>query len=94
MLVAPHLRSVLILRPAGDDVAAAAEEVRVLVVEEEEARVLVLVVRGRVEVEVAMLLRADEVDTVLGAALTREDDDEEAPEPGHFPNNGLHPVPQ
>ena len=90
---APHLRSVLTLSFAGEEVAAGADEVRVLVVE---ARmlVLVLVVTGRVDV--VRLRAVDDVAIVVGAALDAGGaalgDDE--PDPGHLPNSGLQPAPQ
>jgi len=90
-LRAPHMRFLLTFRPAGEEVAAGAVEVRVLVVV---ARVLVLVlvlvVTGRVDVD-TVVGAAVEGAAVEGAALEGAGDPEE---PAQFPKSGLQPVPQ
>lgn len=86
-LRAPHKRFLLTLRPAAEEVAAGADEVRVLVVV---ARVLVLVVTGRMEVD-TVVGAAVEGAAVEGAALEGAGDPEE---PAQFPKSGLQPVPQ
>jgi len=86
---APHKRFLLTLRPAAEEVAAGAVEVRVLVVV---ARVLVLVLvtTGRVDVD-TVVGAAVEGAAVEGAALEGAGEPEE---PAQFPKSGLQPVPQ
>lgn len=89
LLFAPHLRSLLTLSVAAEEVAAGADEVRVLV----------LLVTGRVDV---VRLRAVDVVAVVGAALDAGGvaleaaglEDDEPDDPAHLPNSGLQPVPQ
>ena len=100
LLFAPHLRSVLTFSLAADDVAAGAEEVRVLLLVPARVLVEVEVVTGRVDVlrlvgRVVELVAAVEgaAEESTGAALDAAGVEDE-PEPGHLPNRGLHPVPQ
>jgi len=86
-LRAPHMRFLLTLRPAAEEVAAGADEVRVLVVV---ARVLVLVVTGRVDVA-TVVGAAVEGAAVEGAALEGAGEPEEL---AQFPKSALQPVPQ
>jgi len=81
----------LTLRPAGEEVAAGADEVRVLV----------LVVTGRVDVDTvvgAAVVGAAVVGAaVVGAAVEGAAALEgagEPEEPAQFPKSGLQPVPQ
>lgn len=81
-LRAPHMRFLLTLRPAAEEVAAGAVEVRVLVV------------TGRVDVA-TVVGAAVEGAAVEAAALEDAGAADDAPEdPAQFPNRGLQPVPQ
>jgi len=91
---------VLTFSLAADDVAAGAEEVRVLLLVPARVLVEVEVVTGRVDVlrlvgRVVELVAAVEgaAEESTGAALDAAGVEDE-PEPGHLPNRGLHPVPQ
>jgi len=92
-LRAPHMRFLLTLRPAAEEVAAGADEVRVLVAVAR-VLVLVLVVTGRVDVA-TVVGAAVEGAAVEAAALEDTGAADDAPEdPAQFPNRGLQPVPQ